>query len=84
MGQAHFPSSLHLRTAEIENGDGSSFRARKCTGACACFCESKDCLRLCSAAFVAVVQTADLREFNHDPQCWRLHRPWNRRILAES
>jgi len=65
-------------------GMAVSFRARECIGACACFCESKDCLRLCSAAFVAVVQTADLREFNHLPQCWRLHRPCNRRILAES
>jgi hypothetical protein len=37
-----------------------------------------------SAAFVAMVQTADLWEFNRFPQRWRLNRPWNRRILGQS
>ncbi len=41
-------------------------------------------LELSSAAFVAMVQTTDLREFNHSSQGWGLHRPWNRCIFRQS
>src|SRR5258708_33214298 len=84
MGQAHFPSSLHLRAAEIENGDGSSFRTREMHRSVRLFLSEQGLSTFMQRGVRSGGADRDLREFNHLPQCWRLHRPWNRRILAES